>query len=135
MNLYRLLSARQAKGTPLRVALIGAGKFGSMFLSQVRRAPGLHLAAIADLNPPRARASLVRVGWPQEQYDAPDLSSAIRSGKTHITDDADRVIAEAAVDIVVDATGSPAAGIHHALECARNGKHIIMVNVEADALA
>jgi predicted homoserine dehydrogenase-like protein len=135
MNLYRLLAQRAADKKPLRVVLIGAGKFGSMFLSQVRRTPGMHLVAIADLAPQRARASLVRVGWPAEQFAAASLAAAARSGTTFITDDAQAVIASDAVEIVIDATGSPAAGIRHALACCEHGKHIVMVNVEADALA
>ncbi|PAX93184.1 flagellar biosynthesis protein FlgA, partial [Bordetella pertussis] len=62
MNLYRLLKQREANQKPLRVALIGAGKFGSMFLSQVQRTPGMRLVAVADLAPDRARAALTRVG-------------------------------------------------------------------------
>ena len=135
MNLYRLLAQRAADKKPLRVALIGAGKFGSMFLSQVRRTPGMHLVAIADLAPQRARDSRVRVGWPADHFAAASLTAASRSGTTFITDDALAVIAGDAVDIVIDATGSPAAGIRHALACCEHGKHIVMVNVEADALA
>ena len=117
------------------MALIGAGKFGSMFLSQARRTPGLHLAAVVDLVPQRARASLARVGWSAEQYQANSIAEAARSGTTFIADDAPAVIASDAVDIVIDATGSPTAGIRHALACCTHGKHIVMVNVEADALA
>ena len=117
------------------MALIGAGKFGSMFLSQARRTPGLHLTAVIDLVPQRARASLARVGWSAEQYQAKSLAEAARSGATFVTDDAPAAIASDAVDIVIDATGSPAAGIRHALACCMHGKHIVMVNVEADALA
>jgi len=135
MNLHRLLAQRADDGKPLRVLLIGAGKFGSMFLSQVRRTPGLHLVAVADLSPQRARESLARVGWPAEQYAAVSLDDAREHGTTFITDDAQAVIASDHVDIVIDATGSPAAGIRHALTCCEHGKHIIMVNVEADALA
>jgi predicted homoserine dehydrogenase-like protein len=135
MNLYRLLAQRATDKKRLRVALIGAGKFGSMFLSQVRRTPGMHLVAIADLAPRRARDSLARVGWPAEQFAAPSLAAAAASGATFITDDAPAVIAGDAVEIVIDATGSPAAGIRHALACCEHGKHIVMVNVEADALA
>jgi len=62
MNLHRLLQQRASDGNPLRVALIGAGKFGSMFLAQARRTPGIHIVAVADLDPQRARASLERVG-------------------------------------------------------------------------
>ena len=135
MNLHRLLTERAAQGRPLRVALIGAGKFGSMFLSQAARTAGIHVLAVADLVPDRARASLARVGWRPERFEAASLAAAARNGTTHVTDDAAAAIAADAVEIVIDATGSPAAGIRHALACCEHGKHIVMVNVEADALA
>ena len=81
MNLHRLLAQRAAGNIPLRVALIGAGKFGSMFLSQVRRTPGMHLVAVCDLSPQRALASLQRVGWPAEQYAATSLAAAHKSDR------------------------------------------------------
>ncbi|MFJ3047785.1 NAD(P)H-dependent oxidoreductase [Herbaspirillum chlorophenolicum] len=135
MSLIRQLKARAANGKPVRVGVIGAGKFGSMYLSQAPRTPGIHLVAVADLSPQRARASLARVGWEEPRYQAKSLQEAVRTGGTFITDDADAMIASDAVDIVIDATGSPAAGIHHALLCCEHKKHIIMVNVEADVLA
>jgi predicted homoserine dehydrogenase-like protein len=135
MNLHRLLLQRAADNRPLRVALIGAGKFGSMFLSQVRRTPGMHLVAVCDLAPQRARASLQRVGWPAEQYAAATLAAARKSGATFVTANALAVIKSDDIEIAIDATGSPAAGIRHALACCEHGKHIVMVNVEADALA
>ncbi len=124
MNLYAQLRAREADGRPLRVGLIGAGKFGSMYLSQERRTPGVRLAAIADLDPARARAALANVGW-----------SDVEIGAVAFTDEAARLIARCDVEIVIDATGSPAAGIAHVLACCEHGKHVVMVNVEADALA
>ena len=135
MNLFRLLQARADEGRPVRVVLIGAGKFGSMYLSQARRTPGLQILAIADLAPDRARASLARVGWEPEHYGARTLEEAARAGTTFITDDAASAIAHPATQVVIDSTGHPAAGIAHALACCRHGKHIVMVNVEADALA
>lgn len=135
MNLHALLAQRAAQRKPLRVALIGAGKFGSMFLSQVRRTPGLHLTVVADLAPQRARDSLARVGWPPEQYQADSPATAAKTGATLVTDDALAAIASEAAEIVIDATGNPAAGIRHALACCAHGKHVVMVNVEADALA
>jgi predicted homoserine dehydrogenase-like protein len=135
MNLHPLLARRAAELKPPRVLLIGAGKFGSMFLSQVRRTPGLHLVAVADLSPKRAAESLARVGWPAEQYAAASLDDARRHGTTFVTDDAPATIASNAIEIAIDATGSPAAGIRHVLACCKHGKHIVMVNVEADALA
>ena len=135
MNLHRLLLQRAAEKRPLTVALIGAGKFGSMFLSQARRTPGMHVVAVADLSPQRARDSLSRTGWPAVQYAAPSLDEALKNGGTFITDDAGALIERGAFEIAIDATGNPAAGIRHALACCAHGKHIVMVNVEADALA
>ncbi|MGE0310442.1 MAG: NAD(P)H-dependent oxidoreductase [Lautropia sp.] len=122
MNLHALLLAREAAGNPLRVGLIGAGKFGSMFLSQALRTRGLRVTRIADLSPARARDALLRVGWHEDRLPA-------------IGEDAKAMIASDDVDIVIDATGSPAAGIGHVLACCTHGKHVVMVNVEADALA
>ena len=124
MNLHSKLQQRAAEGRPLRVGLIGAGKFGSMYLSQARRTPGVQLVAVADLNPERARQALIKVGWPAAALEI-----------VRFTDDAAALIASDAVEIVIDATGSPAAGIRHALACCTHGKHVVMVNVEADALA
>jgi predicted homoserine dehydrogenase-like protein len=135
MNLHRLLQQRAADGRPLRVGLIGAGKFGTMYLSQARRTPGIHLVAVSDLSPDRARGSLERVGWTTEQLSARNFADAVAKGTTFIGDDTPAMIAAPEVDIVIDATGSPAAGIAHVLACCRHGKHIVMVNVEADALA
>ena len=130
-----MLAAREAEKRPVRVVLVGAGKFGSMYLSQAQRTPGIHVMAVADLAPDRARASLARVGWLPERYGARSLDEAARTGTTCVTDDAMAAIAHAATEVVIDATGHPAAGISHALACCRHGKHIVMVNVEADTLA
>ena len=135
MSLIQKLKARAAEGRPVRVAVIGAGKFGSMYLSQAPRTPGIHLAAVVDLAPDRARAALARVGWDAPRHGAATLDEALRSGATVVGDDAEAVIAHPGIDIVIDATGSPAAGIRHALLCCARRKHIVMVNVEADALA
>ncbi|MDH3699719.1 MAG: SAF domain-containing protein [Alphaproteobacteria bacterium] len=135
MNLHSLLQQRAEQDRPIRVGLIGAGKFGAMFLAQARRTPGLHVLGIADLAPDRARDTLQRVGWPAEQYSATGFEAALRSGATTIVENGEALIAETALDVVIDATGSPAAGIRHALSAVANGKHMVMVNVEADALA
>ena len=63
MNLHRMLLERAVHKKPIRVGLIGAGKFGSMFLSQARVTPGLQMLGIADLDPNRARAACQRTGW------------------------------------------------------------------------
>ena len=135
MNLHRLLSERAQNQQALRIGLIGAGKFGSMYLSQARRTPGIHLVGVADLSPPRARQALKHVGWESAQLAARSFTQAAKQGTTFITDDSAAMIAASEIDIVIDATGSPSAGIAHVLACCQYGKHIIMVNVEADALA
>ena len=135
MNLHRLLLERAAAGAPVRVGLIGAGKFGAMFLAQALRTAGIHVMAVADLSIPRARAALERTGWPQERTAAASFADALSSGRTHVTEDSRALIAADGIEVVVEATGSPAAGIGHALACAREGRHVVMVNVEADALA
>ena len=124
MNLHRLLSQRRAAGKPVRVILIGAGKFGSMFLAQVPHTPGLEVVAIADLDPARAKASCRAVGWDEA-----------RIAKTRFTDDALAAIARDNAEVVIEATGHPPAGIRHARAAIKSGSHIVMVNVEADVLA
>ena len=120
---------------PVRVGLIGAGKFGSMFLSQVRRTPGLHLLGVADLDAGRARAALAATGWEAEQFAAKDAGRAIKTGATWITEDAGALIAAGGLDLVIEATGVPEAGVTHALAAFAAGVHVVMVNVEADCLA
>src|ERR1019366_2347168 len=124
MNLYSLLQKRLAAGRPVLVGLIGAGKFGSMFLSQVPTTQGLEVAAIADLSPDRARAACRAVGWTEDRIEA-----------TRITDDAMAMIAGPDVGVIVEATGHAPAGIAHARRAIHLGKHIVMVIVEADVLA
>ena len=135
MNLHTKLQARAAAGNPIRVGLIGAGKFGSMFLSQVQRTPGMHLLGIADLSPARAHQSLERVGWPAERHAATSFGEALKKGTTFVQDSAEALISQPELDVVIDATGVPAAGIRHALLACAHRKHIVMVNVEADVLA
>jgi predicted homoserine dehydrogenase-like protein len=133
--MYDELQRRAQEGRPIRVALIGAGKFGSMFLSQARRVTGLHLVGLADLSRARTVASLERVGWSADQYGAHSASEALKTGATYLTEDAESLIAIPEVEVVIDATGHPASGIRHALLSIAHGHHTIMVNVEADALA
>lgn len=135
MNLAAMLRARAAEDRPVRVGLVGAGKFGSMFLAQVARTPGLHLAGLADLSPERARQALQRVGWPRERCAAASVAEALRTGATWITDDGEALIGAPGLEVLVEATGDPSAGIAHARRAFDHGVHVVMVNVEADALA
>jgi len=135
MNLHAKLKAREASGAPIRIGVIGCGKFASMFLAQVPRTPGLHAAAIADLAPDRARANLVRIGWEAERTAAASLDEAVARRATWLTDDAMAMLADPRIDVVIEATGHPAAGIAHARAAIAAAKHVVMVNVEADVLA
>ncbi|MGD9508594.1 MAG: NAD(P)H-dependent oxidoreductase [Geminicoccaceae bacterium] len=123
MNLNRLLHQRAAEGRPIRVGVIGCGKFAAMFLAQAPATPGLQIAAIADLAPDRARARLRDIGWTHD-----------RVGATTITDDAGAVLNAADIEVIVEATGDALAGVGHALTAIAAGKHLVMVNVEADVL-
>ena len=134
MNLHTLLLERHAARQPVTVGLIGAGKFGAMFLAQARVTPGLQIAGLADLDVARARRQLKDVGWPPESYSAASLDEAVKTGALHVDDDTDSLIADPRVEVIIEATGVPAAGIRHALAAIAHGKHIVMVNVEADAV-
>jgi predicted homoserine dehydrogenase-like protein len=122
VNLHRLATERMAEGRPVRVGLIGAGKFGSMFLAQVPFSP-LQVSVIADLDPERARRACRETGWSESLVDA-----------TVFLSDAAELVARADVDVVVEATGNPLVGVDHALAAFAAGKHVVAVNVEADAL-
>ena len=135
MNLHRLLLERQAQDNPVCVGILGGGKFASMFLSQAAHTPGIHVAAIADLNPENASHNLARIGWPKERFAAAGFDAARCSGATWVTDDVEALFDQEPIDLVVDATGDAQAGVRHVLLACRHGKSIVMVNVEADALA
>lgn len=134
MNLSSLLAERHAAGRPVRIGLIGAGKFGSMILAQAKYIDGYNIVGIADLDVPKAKASLVRTGWEADQYGAKTMSEAVQNGTACITDDAADLFACDAIDCIIEATGHPLAGTRHGLAAIAAGKHVIMVNVEADVL-
>jgi predicted homoserine dehydrogenase-like protein len=124
LNLQSLLAARVDAGKPVRAGLIGAGKFGSMFLAQVPSIKGLDVALICDRDVERAKLACKNVGW-----------DSSRIARTRFADNGRAACTDERVDVVIEATGDPAAGIAHALEAIAAKKPIVMVNVEADALA
>ena len=134
MNLFSKLQVRAAASDPLRIAIIGAGKFASMYLAQVHKTPGVHISAIIDLNPENAHKSLQRVGWKREQYDARSLDDAMKLDCTWVTDEWQKVVTDPRIDIVVEATGNPPAAVEHVLHALSHRKHVVNVTVEADAL-
>lgn len=133
MSLYLQLQQRAAQQKPVRVVLIGAGKFGAMYLSQVPRTPGVHLVGIADLSIDNARANLNRVGWPAHQSSASSLDEAFKQRLTFLTQDWQMLVAHPMVDVVVECTGNPIAAVEHCLAAFAHGKHVVNVTVEADA--
>jgi predicted homoserine dehydrogenase-like protein len=133
MSLFTKLQQRAADNNPIRIGLIGAGKFGSMYLAQIPRTPGVHLVAIADLNPEGARVNLARVGWNPAQTQATSAQEAIKTGATWITDDWQALVNISEIDVVVECTGSPVHAVDHILGAFEQGKHVVNVTVEADA--
>jgi len=133
MSLHAKLLERAAANKPIRVGLIGAGKFGSMYLAQIPNTPGVHLAAIADVFPENARANLARVGWKPERVQAASIDEALMRGATHVGTDWQALVRHPAIDVVVECTGHPIAAVDHCLEAFAQGKHVVNVTVEADA--
>jgi predicted homoserine dehydrogenase-like protein len=133
LNLFTKLNARAEEGRPIRVGMIGAGKFASMFLAQMLRQPGIHLIGVVDLLPKQAKSNLDLVGWPVERYAATSLDDAAGHGSTHVGDDWRALIAHPEIEIVIECTGNPVAAVEHCLEAFDQGKHVINVTVEADA--
>ena len=133
MNLARLLRQRAEAGRPVRVGVIGAGKFSSMFLAQARTTQGLHVVGVADLVPERARQALKNTGWDISAQVVKNFSEALSTGKTVVTDDANALI-DADIEVLVDITGNAAAATRHILRAFEHGKHVVNVTVEADVL-
>src|SRR5262249_35678882 len=106
-----------------------------MFLAQARSTRGMHIVAVADLDVARARRQLRTAGWNDAAISAPSLGDALARRSTHVTEDTEALIACPEIEVIVEATGVPAAGIRHALSAGAHGKQIVRVNGEAAALA
>jgi predicted homoserine dehydrogenase-like protein len=133
MNLYKKLQERVAEGRPIRIGMIGAGKFGTMFLAQAVRIPAIHIVGIVDIVPDNAKSNMKLVGWADEAYDATDLDDAVATGKTFVGDDWQALIDHEAIEIVVECTGNPMAAVTHCLGAFAHKKNVVNVTVEADA--
>jgi predicted homoserine dehydrogenase-like protein len=137
MNLYHLLEKRQAASRPIRIGIIGAGIYGSMYLSQLRFIPGIQLVGVADLDLEKARTRCLRAGWPEEAislcHSADAINDSARSGRIALTEESGQLI-QADLDIILEITGIAETGAYHAWSALEAGKHVIAVTVEADAL-
>ena len=110
MNLHELLTRRANSVGPVKVGVIGVGKFASMFLTQALHVPEIHVVGVADLDVGKARAALDRTGWPAERYQAGSFAEALRAGGTHVSDSADDLIAAPGLEALLEVTGNPVAG-------------------------
>ncbi len=130
------LAQRAAEGNPIRVGIIGTGKFGGGLVAQIAQMKGMETAVIADISLDRAHHAFASAGLPSDATfvasSADAVDDAIRAGKRAITEDGMNVIQSDAVDVVVEATGIPDVGARMAFEAINHGKHVVMVNVEAD---
>lgn len=122
---------------PIRVALIGAGKFGTMILAQLRLMRGVRLAVLADLQLERARSAAVRAGWSVEHFtsvgSASAANDAARAGGVALLESGETA-ATCDVDIVIEATGFPDAAALHLWTAIEHGHDVINVTVEADVV-
>ena len=130
------LKARADAGRPVTIGLAGCGQMGTDMVVQLARMPGLRLGAIAEMRPPQARAAAKIAGLADERLvyaETPAaIDAAIEKGLIAITSDPDTLARSGRVDVVIDATGNPNTGTQFALEAIANGKHVVMLNVEAD---
>jgi predicted homoserine dehydrogenase-like protein len=130
------LKRRQAEGRPVTVGLAGAGQMGTDMIVQIRRMPGLKLGAVSEMRSARAIDGALLAGWARddivEASSAAAIDAAIEQGRLAITADVHALAAAGRIDVVIDATGNPNVGTLLALDEIRNGKPIVMLNVEAD---
>jgi predicted homoserine dehydrogenase-like protein len=130
------LQELEATGKPIRIGLIGSGMMGTDIVTQVLQMRGICVAAIADLSVPAAQRALADAGHPADAHrvveTARALEQAITDRKIAITQDAQLVCTSGLIDVVVDATGKPAVGAQIGLVAMEHGKHLVMMNVEAD---
>jgi predicted homoserine dehydrogenase-like protein len=136
VGLARDLAERGTQGRPIRIGLVGAGEMGTDIVTQVARMSGLVVGAVADHKlgnvAHAARIAYGEDGHVREVENGGDLDRAMEAGKIAATHDASLVIGSDLIDVVVDATGIPAVGAEVGLAAMEHGKHLVMMNVEAD---
>ncbi|MBX8812890.1 homoserine dehydrogenase [Pseudochrobactrum algeriensis] len=135
-GLARDMKARADTGKPIRIGLIGCGEMGTDIVTRVAHMPGIEIGAISETNPQRAlKAAEIAYGeqgHARETNTGSDLSLALEAHKIAVTDNADLILNNDLIDVVIDATGIPAVGAEIGLRAMEHGKHLVMMNVEAD---
>lgn len=130
------LLKRQAENRPIRVGASAVDWMGSGFVHAMQGVPGMRLDLVADENTGAACEALIGAGVPAEQivetHDPGEATDAIRAGKRVITGDYTLAAKVEPLDIVADATWSPAIGADTALAGIQNGKDVVLINIEAD---
>ena len=130
------LIAHEAAGKPIRIGLVGSGMMGTDIVTQVLQMKGIVVAAIADINVPAAIQALAEAGHAADAHRVVETASAfaqaISDRRIAITPDAQLVCTSDLIDVVIDATGKPAVGAEIGLVAMEHGKHLVMMNVEAD---
>ena len=135
-GLARDLQSRADTGKPIRIGLVGSGEMGTDIVTQVAHMPGIEIGAISDLRLPAA-GKAVDIAYREEGHwreakTAAALDAAMEQGKVAVTDDVNLLINSGLIDVVIDATGVPAVGAELCLRAMEHGKHLVMMNVEAD---
>jgi predicted homoserine dehydrogenase-like protein len=137
VNLARGLALREAQGRPIRVGLIGAGKFGTMILAQLRLMDGVRLCVLADLDPARAQAAAASAGWDPARFapafTAGGANDLARAGRVALVENGE-MAADCEIDVLIEATGHEEAGALHAYRAIERGVHVVMVTVETDVV-
>ena len=135
-GLARDLKARADAGKPVRIGLVGSGEMGTDIVTRARLMDGIEVAAIVDLRPEVAHRAVEiacrEAGHSADAATADALNRIVESGRTAIANDADAILESGLVDVVIDATGVPSVGAELGLAAMERGKHLIMMNVEAD---
>ena len=136
MSLLVDLARRAADGRPVRIGLIGAGEMGTDIVTQVGLMPGLTIAVIAETRTEQAWAALDIAGLGRERArtcrNVADAEDAIASGHVAMVEDGTIACTAGPVDVVIDATGNPGIGAELSMTAMAHGKHVVMMNVEAD---
>ncbi|KAB2682744.1 NAD(P)H-dependent oxidoreductase [Brucella tritici] len=135
-GLARDMQARADSGRPIRIGLIGSGEMGTDIVTRVAHMPGIEVGAISELRIPNALKAVdiafQEEGHGREVSTASDLTTAMEAHKVAVTDNANLILENDLIDVVIDATGVPAVGAEIGLRAMEHGKHLVMMNVEAD---